>query len=67
MVRGSFTNIKNALPEMFHYLNNDRIPKSTNGIESFFGHLKGHLNVHRGLSQEHEKKFIKWLLVFQEY
>ena len=28
---------------MFEYLDNERIPKSTNGLESFFGHLKGHL------------------------
>ena len=35
---------------MFHYLDNNRIPKSTNGLESFFGHLKGNLNIHRGLS-----------------
>ena len=25
---------------MFHYLDNDRVPKSPNGSESYFGHLK---------------------------
>lgn len=64
-VRRSFIVIKKALPDMFHYLNNPRIPKSTNGLESFFGHLKGHLNVHRGLSKEHRKNFIKWYLHFK--
>lgn len=62
MVRRSFMLIKKALPEMFHYLDNPRIPKSTNSLESFFGHLKGHLSLHRGLSSDHRKNFIKWYL-----
>jgi hypothetical protein len=64
-VRRSFVTIKRALPNMFHYLENPRIPKSTNGLESFFGHLKGHLNVHRGLTYEHRKNFIRWYLHFK--
>jgi hypothetical protein len=65
MVRRSFVVIKKALPDMFHYIDNPRIPKSTNGLESFFGHLKGHLNVHRGLSKDHRKNFIRWYLHFK--
>lgn len=65
MVRRSFMVIRNALPDMFHYLHNPRIPKSTNGLESFFGHLKGHLNVHRGLSHRHQRQFIQWYLYFK--
>ena len=65
MVRRSFIVIKNALPNMFEYLQNDKIPKSTNGLESFFGHLKNHLNVHRGLSNQHKKQFIQWYLYFK--
>jgi hypothetical protein len=61
-VRRSFMVIKKALPDMFHYLDNHRIPKSTNGLESFFGHLKGHINIHRGLTLQHRKNFIKWYL-----
>ncbi|MBA3706895.1 MAG: transposase [Bacteroidetes bacterium] len=64
-VRRSFVVIRKALPNMFCYLDNPRIPKSTNGLESFFGHLKGHLNVHRGLSNEHRKNFILWYLHFK--
>ena len=67
MVKRSFTVIKRALPAMFHYLDNPRIPKSTNGLESFFGHLKGNLNIHRGLSKNHRKDFIKWYLYFKNY
>jgi len=65
MVRRSFMTIKNALPDMFKYLDNPRIPKSTNGLESFFGHLKGNLNIHRGLSYKHRKQFIQWYLYFK--
>jgi hypothetical protein len=65
LVRKAFIHIKNALPNMFEYLFNPRVPKSTNGLESFFGHLKSHLLMHRGLSKEHRKNFIKWYLYFR--
>jgi transposase-like protein len=65
MVRRSFMVIKKALPEMFQYLDNERIPKTTNGLECFFGHLKGYLNVQRGLSLKHRKQFIQWYLFFK--
>ena len=48
-VRRAFVHIKNALPNMFQYLFNERVPKSTNGLESFFGHLKSHLLLHKKL------------------
>jgi Transposase, Mutator family len=65
LLRRSFTVIRRALPDMFHYLDNGRIPKSTNGLESFFGHLKSHITVHRGLSRLHRRNFIKWYLYFK--
>ena len=61
MVRRSFMTIKRALPNMFHYLDNPRIPKSSNSIESFFGHL----NIHRGLSYQHRKQYLMWYLYFK--
>lgn len=64
-VRKSFIHIKRALPDMFHYLDNADIPKSTNALESFFGHLKQNIIVHRGLSKEHYKNYIKWYLYFK--
>ena len=65
LLRRSFTVIRRALPDMFHYLDNSRIPKTTNGLESFFGHLKSHITVHRGLSRLHRRNFIKWYLYFR--
>lgn len=38
---------------MSHYLDNSGIPKSTNGLESFFGHLKQNISLHRALFNEH--------------
>ena len=65
MVRRSFILIRNALPNLFQYLFNARVPKSTNALESFFGHLKSHLLLHRGLTKDHRKNFIKWYLFFK--
>ncbi|WP_240668950.1 transposase [Flavobacterium columnare] len=64
MIRRSFTVIKKALPNMFLYLKDDKIPNSTNSLESFFGHLKGNLNIHRGLSLKNRKNFLKWYLYY---
>jgi hypothetical protein len=57
--------IKVALPDMFHFIKNSNIPKSTNGIDSYFGHLKLNLNVHRGLTYEHRNNFVLWYLYFK--
>lgn len=64
-VRKSFIHIKRALPNMFHFLDNPNIPKTTNGLESYFGHLKQNISLHRGLSKEHFKNYIKWYLFFK--
>ena len=60
LLRRSYFTIKRALPNMFHYLANPKIPSTTNGIEGFFSHLKNHLDLHRGLTLEHRINFIKW-------
>lgn len=65
MVRRCFSVIRKALPNMFTFLQNPKISKTTNGIESFFGHLKGNLNIHRGLTISRRKKFIQWYLFYK--
>ncbi len=57
--------IKNALPNMFYYLDDYRIPKSTNGLETRFSYLKNNLEIHRGLSNENRKNFIVWYNYFK--
>ena len=49
---------------MFHYLKNENIPRTTNGIEGFFSHLKNHLDIHRGLTTKNRMNFIKWYIFF---
>lgn len=60
LLRRSYSTIKSALPNMFHYLQNSNIPKTTNGIEGYFSHLKNHLDIHRGLTTKNRMNFIKW-------
>ena len=64
LLRRSYITIKRALPNMFHYLSNAKIPKTTNGIEGYFSHLKNHLDIHRGLTVAHRINFIKWYIYF---
>lgn len=59
------THIKRAIPHLFNYTRYPNIPKTSNSIESFFGHLKDVQRLHRGLSREHFVNFIKWYLFFQ--
>jgi transposase-like protein len=61
-LRQSASMTMNALPDLFHHLDNPKIPGTTNALESFFAHLKGHLNVHRGLAYEQRMNYIKWYL-----
>jgi transposase-like protein len=60
LLRRSYQTVNRALPNMFHYLQNSNIPKTTNGIEGFFSHLKNHLDLHRGLTVQNRINFIKW-------
>ena len=63
-IRKAYFHIWHALPDMFQFIDHPDIPKTTNGLESFFGHIKDYLGVHRGLSLEHHKNFVKWYLYF---
>jgi hypothetical protein len=53
-----------ALPDMFHYLDDPRIPISTNGLESYFSRLKSHYRQHRGLSKEKRMHYFNWYFHF---
>jgi transposase-like protein len=52
--------IKNALPNMFHYLNDQNIHKTTNALESFHSRLKSDYHQHRGLTKQHRIQYIHW-------
>ena len=65
MLRQTASLIIKAIPNMFHYLDNAQIPYTTNRLESFFGHLKEKLEIHRGLRPKAKRNFIKWYLHFK--
>jgi hypothetical protein len=61
-LRRSAVMVKKALSDMFHFVGDKAIPKTTNALDSYFGHLKLNLNVHRGLSKKHREAFMLWYL-----
>jgi hypothetical protein len=52
--------IFNALPSLFHYLEDSTIPKDTNGLEGRFSMLKQHYRQHRGLSKRRREAYLAW-------
>jgi len=54
----------NALPDLFHYVDNSNIPSSTNLLESYFSRLKEHYRHHRGLAVHHRDAYFKWYFHF---
>ncbi len=52
--------IKNALPDMFHYLKDSAIPHTTNALEGFYSRLKADYRKHRGLSEQHKINYLNW-------
>jgi len=57
--------IKNALPDMFHYLHDPNIDHTTNGLESFYSRLKADYRRHRGLTQRHKVQYLGWYCYFK--
>lgn len=52
--------IKNALPDMFHYLKEPIITSTTNVLEGFYSRLKADYCKHRGLSKKHKIHYLQW-------
>ncbi len=57
--------IYNALPDMFHYLSDKGIPKTTNKLESFYSRLKADYRKHRGLTERHKISYLNWYCYFK--
>jgi transposase-like protein len=56
--------IFNATPNMFHYLEDENIPKTTNTLESFYSRLKADYRSHRGLTEQHKISYLYWYCYF---
>lgn len=57
--------IRNALPDMFRYLNDKNIASTTNLLEGFFSHLKSDYQRHRGLSKANRINYLNWYCHFK--
>lgn len=51
----------NALPDMFHYLDDPHIPKTTNAVEGYFGRMKKNYRQHPGLREAQRRNYFQWL------
>lgn len=52
----------NAGPDMFHYLDDQKITPTTNLIEGYFSTLKGKYKQHHGLSKINRPKYLSWYI-----
>ena len=59
-LKKAMTLIYNALPDMFHFLEEPLIPSTTNLIEGYYSRLKADYRRHRGLSEKHKIHYLKW-------
>lgn len=57
--------IHNALPDMFYYLSDPKIPSTTNLMESFHSRLKADYRRHRGLTQTNKINYLSWYCYFK--
>lgn len=65
-LRKAYIHLKRAIPNLFNYIDTPGLPKTTNALESFFGHVKDQIRIHRGLSEARIDNFIKWYLFFND-
>lgn len=49
-----------ALPDLFWYIEDPNVPRSTNALEGYFSRLKEHYRHHRGLSPHHRDAYFRW-------
>lgn len=56
------TLVRNAIPDLFLYVEDPSIPKDTNGLEGRFSGLKFHYRQHRGLSLERRNAYLAWYI-----
>jgi len=61
----AITVIANALPCLFHYLDDPKIAKTTSGLEGYFKQIQDIRGFrHSGLTEVHLKQFIAWRIYF---
>lgn len=56
-----------ALPDMFHYLDDNQIAKSTNKLEGYFSRLKQLYRLHSGLNKQNRSNYFNWYIYFKNH
>lgn len=56
--------LNNALVDMFHFIEDENIHKTTNALEGFYSRLKSDYRAHRGLSESHKISYLRWYCHF---
>ena len=64
-LKKTMTLITNAIPDMFHYLEDANIFSTNNLLESFFSRLIADFRRHRGLSEVHKQSYLRWYCYFK--
>lgn len=64
-LKRTMTLLKNALPDMFHYLKDPNVHHTTNALEGFYSRLKSDYQRHRGLSKHHRLSYLRWYCYLQ--
>lgn len=55
-----------ALPNLFHYLDDSKVARSTNALEGYFSRLKEHYRLHRGLSKNNRYNYFRWYFFLKQ-
>jgi hypothetical protein len=50
---------------MWHYLEDKRIPKTTNKVEGYFSELKQQYGKHKGLAKYNRDSYFKWYCYYK--
>ncbi len=64
-LKRTITLLRNALPDMFHYLMDPNIHSTTNALEGWHSQIKRAYRQHAGLIQKHKIQFLKWFSHFK--
>jgi hypothetical protein len=64
-LRRTIVLINNAMPDMFYYLEDEKVHSTTNALEGFHSRLKADYQRHRGLSRKHRISYLNWYCYFK--
>ncbi|MFC1485239.1 transposase [bacterium] len=64
-LRRAMSLINNALPDIFHFIKDQKIASTTNLLENYFSQLKHQYRCHRGLTKIHKIAYLKWFCYFK--